>query len=231
MARYALAHLQPGSSIINTGPITGLEGSPALLDYSATKGAIHASTKSLARNVVGRGIRVNCVAPGPVWTPLNPAERSDEDIEDFGAGTPLGRPAQPEEIAPAYVFFASNADSGYISGEVLPILGRNRRRLNPCAPDCLDGLRRARQAAFERIAEALAGVGGNFDYFDGAHLQLPVRTSRSVCIDRNAVRSLPGRGRQGLPIAVATTSNTTSMSSATRSNPPTALNGVRPKSA
>lgn len=123
MSRFALAHMQPGSSIINTGSITGLEGSPALLDYSATKGAIHSFTKSLAKSLVDRGIRVNCVAPGPVWTPLNPAERPAEDMESFGSATPMGRPAQPEEIAPAYVFFASSADSGYISGEVLPILG------------------------------------------------------------------------------------------------------------
>ena len=123
LARYALKHMKAGSSIINTGSITGLEGNPGLLDYSATKGAIHAFTKSLAKALNDRGIRVNCVAPGPVWTPLNPAERSDEDIETFGASTPMGRPAQPEEIAPAYVFFASNADSGYISGHVLPLLG------------------------------------------------------------------------------------------------------------
>jgi NAD(P)-dependent dehydrogenase (short-subunit alcohol dehydrogenase family) len=123
MARSALPHLRAGSSIINTGSITGLEGSGQLLDYSATKGAIHAFTKSLARNLIDRGIRVNCVAPGPVWTPLNPAEREAGEVAEFGADTPLGRPAQPEEIAPAYVFFASNADSGYISGHVLPLLG------------------------------------------------------------------------------------------------------------
>ncbi len=123
MARFALPHLQPGSSIINTGSITGLEGNKSLIDYSSTKGAIHAFTKSLAQNLVEKGIRVNCVAPGPVWTPLNPAEHGDEAIEEFGAQTPMGRPAQPEEIAPAYVYFASNADSGYVTGHVLPQLG------------------------------------------------------------------------------------------------------------
>jgi NAD(P)-dependent dehydrogenase (short-subunit alcohol dehydrogenase family) len=123
MVKAALPHLKRGASILNTGSIVGLEGSPQLLDYAATKGAIHAFTKSLAQNLLPRGIRVNCVAPGPVWTPLNPAERSDKETRKFGADTPLGRPAQPEEIAPAYVFFASEADSGYITGEVLPILG------------------------------------------------------------------------------------------------------------
>src|SRR5690606_34265958 len=96
MTRAALPHLSDGSSIINTGSITGLEGNGTLLDYSATKGAIHAFTKSLAQNLISRGIRVNCVAPGPVWTPLNPAERPAEQVENFGATTPLGRPAQPE---------------------------------------------------------------------------------------------------------------------------------------
>lgn len=123
MARAALPHLQPGSSIIQSGSITGLRGSGGLLDYSATKGAIHAFTKSLAQNLVDRGIRVNCVAPGPVWTPLNPADRPPEKVASFGAKQPIGRPAQPEEIAPAYVFFASEADSGYITGEVLVLLG------------------------------------------------------------------------------------------------------------
>jgi NAD(P)-dependent dehydrogenase (short-subunit alcohol dehydrogenase family) len=123
MVRAVLPHLEPGSSILNTGSITGLEGSPGLLDYSTTKGAIHAFTKSLALALIDRGIRVNCVAPGPVWTPLNPAERSPEDAADFGADTPLGRPAQPEEIAPAYVYFASSSDSSYVSGEVLTLLG------------------------------------------------------------------------------------------------------------
>lgn len=127
MAKAALPHLKAGSCIINTGSITGLEGSGGLIDYSATKGAIHAFTKSLAQNLVDKGIRVNCVAPGPVWTPLNPAERSSEEIRDFGSSQPYGRPAQPEEVAPAYVFFASNADSGYITGEVLTLLGGETR--------------------------------------------------------------------------------------------------------
>lgn len=123
LCKFAVPHMKEGSVIINTGSITGLEGSKELLDYSSTKGAIHAFTKSLAKNIIGKGIRVNCVAPGPVWTPLNPAERDAKDIEHFGAGTPMGRPAQPEEIAPVYVFLASNADSGYISGLIIPLLG------------------------------------------------------------------------------------------------------------
>lgn len=125
MLKAALPHLKEGAAIINTGSITGLEGSAELLDYSATKGAIHAFTKSLAQSLVKKRIRVNCIAPGPVWTPLNPAERSDEDTKEFGKKTPYGRPAQPEEIAPAYVFFASEVDSGYITGEVLTLLGGN----------------------------------------------------------------------------------------------------------
>jgi NAD(P)-dependent dehydrogenase (short-subunit alcohol dehydrogenase family) len=123
MAKAALPHLKKGSAIINTGSITGLEGSKELLDYSATKGAIHAFTKSLAQNLVEKGIRVNCVAPGPVWTPLNPADKPAEEVAEFGADTPMKRPAQPEEIAPAFVFFASEADSSYITGEVLTLLG------------------------------------------------------------------------------------------------------------
>ena len=123
VARAALPHLKKGAAIINTGSITGLEGSKELLDYSATKGAIHAFTKSLAQNVVERGIRVNCVAPGPVWTPLNPADKDAKDVKEFGASQPMKRPAQPEEVAPAFVFFASNADSSYITGEVLTLLG------------------------------------------------------------------------------------------------------------
>ncbi len=123
VAKAALAHMGAGAAIVNTGSITGLEGEPTLLDYSATKGAIHAFTKSLAQSLVEKRIRVNCVAPGPVWTPLNPAAKDPEEVAKFGADTPMKRPAQPEELAPAYVFFASNADSGFISGEVLTVLG------------------------------------------------------------------------------------------------------------
>jgi NAD(P)-dependent dehydrogenase (short-subunit alcohol dehydrogenase family) len=123
MAKAALPHLKEGSAIINTGSITGLEGSKELLDYSATKGAIHAFTKSLAQNLVEKGIRVNCVAPGPVWTPLNPSDKPAKKVAKFGSDVPMKRPAQPEEIAPAYVFFASDADSSYITGEVLTLLG------------------------------------------------------------------------------------------------------------
>jgi NAD(P)-dependent dehydrogenase (short-subunit alcohol dehydrogenase family) len=123
MAKAAIPRMRKGAAIINTGSITGMEGSGHLLDYAATKGAIHAFTKSLAQNLVDRGIRVNCVAPGPVWTPLNTTAKSAEEVVKFGADTPMKRPAQPEEIAPAYVFFASGADSSYITGEVLTLLG------------------------------------------------------------------------------------------------------------
>ncbi|MEO6119090.1 MAG: SDR family oxidoreductase [Terriglobales bacterium] len=123
MAKAALPHLQEGSAIVNCGSITGLEGSEELLDYSATKGAIHAFTKSLAQNLVKKGIRVNCVSPGPVWTPLNVADKPAKDVAKHGAEQPMKRPAQPEEVAPAFVFFASEADSSYITGEVLTLLG------------------------------------------------------------------------------------------------------------
>jgi NAD(P)-dependent dehydrogenase (short-subunit alcohol dehydrogenase family) len=123
MARAALPHLTKGSAIINCGSITGMQGSKNLLDYSATKGAIHAFTKSLAQNLAEKGIRVNCVAPGPIWTPLNVADKSAEEVAKHGADTPMKRPGQPEEVAPAFVFFASETDSSYITGEVLTLLG------------------------------------------------------------------------------------------------------------
>lgn len=123
MAKAALPHLGRGACIINTGSVTGLAGSAKLLDYSATKGAIHAFTKSLASSLIDKGIRVNAVAPGPVWTPLNPADKSAEEITTFGEKTDMKRAAQPEEISPAYVFLAAPVCSGYITGIVLPITG------------------------------------------------------------------------------------------------------------
>jgi NAD(P)-dependent dehydrogenase (short-subunit alcohol dehydrogenase family) len=123
MAKAAVPHLKRGAAIINTGSTTGLKGSKNLLDYSATKGAIHAFTMSLASNLIDQGIRVNAVAPGPVWTPLNPADQTPEKIAEFGAATDMKRPAQPEELSPAYVFLASSVCSGYITGIVLPVTG------------------------------------------------------------------------------------------------------------
>ena len=123
MARAALRHLPRGGAIVNTGSITGLQGSKELLDYSATKGAIHAFTKALAQQLVERKIRVNCVAPGPIWTPLNVVDKPAPKAAKHGSDVPMERPGQPEEVAPTYVFFASNADSSYITGEVITLLG------------------------------------------------------------------------------------------------------------
>jgi len=122
-AKAAAPHLKPGSAIINTGSVTGIHGSKELLDYSMTKGGIHAFTRSLAGSMLKKGVRVNCVAPGPVWTPLNPADREGKQLAQFGAKTPMGRPAQPEEIAPAFVFLASPQMSSYVTGEILPVIG------------------------------------------------------------------------------------------------------------
>jgi NAD(P)-dependent dehydrogenase (short-subunit alcohol dehydrogenase family) len=128
MVKAALPHLKQGGAIVNAGSIAGMRGTARLMDHSATKGAIHAFTKSLAQNLVKRGIRVNCVAPGPVWTPFIPMSEQQQQVAKHGEKTPMGRPAQPEEIAPAYVFFASEADSSYITGEVLALLGARRPR-------------------------------------------------------------------------------------------------------
>ena len=123
LARAALRHMKPGASIIATSSVTGLLGSSELPDYSATKGAINAFTRTLAQNLVERGIRVNCVAPGPVWTPLNPADAPAKEVAEFGSSVPMKRPAQPEELAPAYVFLAASTTSSYITGNILPVLG------------------------------------------------------------------------------------------------------------
>lgn len=119
----ALPHLDSGSAILNTGSAVGMHGHPTLVDYAATKGAVHVLTKSLARALADRRIRVNCVAPGPVWTPLIPATREPEEIEDFGADTFRDRPAQPAEIAPSFVFLASEA-SRFVTGEIVGTTGR-----------------------------------------------------------------------------------------------------------
>jgi NAD(P)-dependent dehydrogenase (short-subunit alcohol dehydrogenase family) len=123
MAQAAVPHMKEGSAIVMTGSVTGLLGSAGLLDYSMTKGGIHAFVRSLATHLIDKGIRVNAVAPGPVWTPLNPADRAAKGIEKFGSSTPMKRPAQPEEISPAYVFLAAPSCSSFITGEILPIIG------------------------------------------------------------------------------------------------------------
>jgi NAD(P)-dependent dehydrogenase (short-subunit alcohol dehydrogenase family) len=123
MAKAAVPQMPSGGAIVMTGSVTGIEGSKHLLDYSMTKGGIHAFTRSLATHLIDRGIRVNCVAPGPVWTPLNPADKPAEEVAQFGQQTPMKRAAQPEEIAPAFVFLAAPTCSSYITGEILPIIG------------------------------------------------------------------------------------------------------------
>ena len=125
LCRAALRHMKPGAAIIVTSSETGIMGSKELPDYSATKGAVNAFTKTLAQNLIEKGIRVNAVAPGPVWTPLNPSDdgMTPEKVAVFGRQAPIGRPAQPEELAPSYVFLASDADSSYITGIVLQVMG------------------------------------------------------------------------------------------------------------
>jgi len=125
LVQASLKQLRPGAAIIVTSSETGLLGSKGLQDYSSTKGALNALVKTLSMELVEKGIRINAVAPGPVWTPLNPSDRgrSAKEVAQFGKDTPMKRPAQPEELSPAYVFLASEADSSYITGIVLPVMG------------------------------------------------------------------------------------------------------------
>lgn len=122
MTKAALPHLGKGASIINTTSVTAYKGSPQLLDYSATKGAITAFTRSLSMNLAERGIRVNGVAPGPIWTPLIPSTFDADEVAEFGSNTPMKRPGQPDEVAPAYVYLASS-DATYVSGQVIHVNG------------------------------------------------------------------------------------------------------------
>lgn len=123
LCRYALPHLQSGSCIINTASVQGFQPSPHLLDYATSKAAIVNFTRALGQQLAERGIRVNAVAPGPVWTPLIPATMDQDKVESFGSQSPLGRPAQPAELAPSYVFLAAGGESGYITAETLAVTG------------------------------------------------------------------------------------------------------------
>ena len=123
LCRAALPHLDEGAAIVMTGSVNGFRGNSTLIDYATTKGAIHTLAQSLAQNLTERGIRVNVVAPGPVWTPLIPATFPADKVEDFGKQAPIGRAAQPDEIAPSYVFLASNELSGYYTGQVMGAIG------------------------------------------------------------------------------------------------------------
>jgi NAD(P)-dependent dehydrogenase (short-subunit alcohol dehydrogenase family) len=123
MAQAVVPHMKEGAAIVNCGSITGIDGSKDLIDYSMTKGGIHAFTRALSGHLIPKGIRVNAVAPGPVWTPLNPADKPAKEVAEFGKHAKMKRPAQPEEIAPAFVFLASPQLSSYITGEILPVVG------------------------------------------------------------------------------------------------------------
>ncbi|MBQ0927732.1 SDR family oxidoreductase [Saccharopolyspora endophytica] len=123
LCKAALRHLPEGGAIINTGSVNGLRGNKDLMDYSASKGAVHVLTQSIAQSLAASGVRVNCVAPGPVWTPLIPATLPEDKVEGFGEQTPMGRMGHPDEIAPSYVFFASDRLSSYYTGEVLAPVG------------------------------------------------------------------------------------------------------------